>query len=109
MTEQEKTSSGGDSGEEGLRVRMHPSDSLEIERDIEATLSNMRGTLGEIQENLSPDHLFAPLKRFLGSPAGKMLLALGAVTIASRRPVLAATAVVGTVIFLYRKDHRHNR
>jgi hypothetical protein len=87
---------------------MQPPDSLEIERDIEATLSRMRGTLDEIQKNISPQRIFAPVKTFLVSPVGKALLALAVVTIARRRPFLTTAATLG-MIFHYRRNHHRNR
>ena len=108
MTVRDEMSSGRNTEGEGSAARMHPPDSLEIERDIEVTLSQMRGTLDEIQRNLSPRRIFAPVKTFLVSPAGKTLLALAAVTIARRRPFLTTAATLG-MIFHYRRNHRHNR
>jgi hypothetical protein len=87
---------------------MPPPDSQAIEREIEVTLSQMRGTLDEIQKNLSPQRILAPVKTFLVSPVGKTLLALAAVTIARHRPFLAAAATLG-MIFHYRRNHRRNR
>jgi hypothetical protein len=101
-------SSGRNAEGEEWAARMHPPGSLEIERDIEVTLSQMRGTLDEIQRNLSPRRIFAPVKTFLVSPAGKTLLALAAVTIARHRPFLTTAATLG-MIFHYRRNHRHNR
>lgn len=103
MSMRDEMSSGRNAGGEGLAARVHPPDSLEIERDIEATLSQMRGTLIEIQKNLSPGRIFSPLKTFLLSPGGKALLALGAVTFASRRPFLSAAAALGAMVFFYRR------
>jgi hypothetical protein len=98
---------GGNAEEKGLAT--HPPDSLEIEHDIEVTLSQMRGTLNEIQENLSPRRMFAPVKTFFVSPAGRTLLALGGVAIARRRPFLTAAAVLGAIAFFYRRNNRRNR
>jgi len=109
VTARNDMSSGRNAEGEEWAARMHPPGSLEIERDIEVTLSQMRGTLDEIQQNLSPWRVFAPVKTFLVSPGGKALLALGVFTIARRRPFLTAASALGTLIFLFRRNYRHNR
>jgi hypothetical protein len=106
VTVRDETISGRKAEEEGFAAKVHPPDSLKIEHDIEVTLSQMRGTLNEIQENLSPGRMFAPVKTFFASPAGRALLALGGVAIARRRPFSTAAAALGVIVFLYRRSNR---
>lgn len=108
MIERSELNSGRRS-ERGRAAGRNPPDSLKIEQEIEVTLSQMRTTLDEIQENLSPQRVLAPVKAFLASPVGKALITMGAVTLARRRPFLAAAAVLGAMAFLYRGNMRGSR
>lgn len=109
MSERDEMKSGRNSERGGLATRARPPESRKIEHDIEVTLSHMRATLDEIQENLSPGRLFAPVKTFLGSTAGRSLLVLGAVTIARRRPFLTTAAAMVAMVFLSRGKNRRSR